>query len=235
MNNKILLALVVVAALVIVGAVSLSVTGLAVSQCRDGIDNDKDTKIDYPADTGCSSRYDTSERGTIKCDNGLDDDGDTKIDYPNDPGCSSPSDTNERGTIKCDNGINDDNDGLVDYPADPGCTSPSDTSELGTVQCDDNIDNDKDTKIDYPADTLCASAKDNDEADSSCADTDGGYVPFVQGTVSGSFNGQPFSNTDSCITPTLLKELYCSGPLATNMTYNCVGNSTTQCLDGACA
>lgn len=30
-------------------------------QCSDGIDNDGDGKVDYPADTGCSSRSDTTE------------------------------------------------------------------------------------------------------------------------------------------------------------------------------
>ncbi len=30
-------------------------------QCRDGIDNDKDGRTDYPADPGCSSKYDNSE------------------------------------------------------------------------------------------------------------------------------------------------------------------------------
>src|SRR6476659_8054425 len=30
-------------------------------QCRDGIDNDQDGRIDYPADKGCSSRNDNSE------------------------------------------------------------------------------------------------------------------------------------------------------------------------------
>src|SRR5262245_61135104 len=30
-------------------------------QCRDGIDNDGDGRIDYPADRGCGSRNDNSE------------------------------------------------------------------------------------------------------------------------------------------------------------------------------
>ncbi|HEX2054122.1 MAG TPA: hypothetical protein VHJ78_10410, partial [Actinomycetota bacterium] len=32
-----------------------------VRQCSDGVDNDRDRRTDYPADTGCSSRSDNSE------------------------------------------------------------------------------------------------------------------------------------------------------------------------------
>ncbi len=177
---------------------------------------------------------DTAARALQQCRDGIDNDQDTKTDYPADPGCSSRNDNSELGTLQCDNGVNDDNDGLIDYPDDPGCTSPSDNNELGTVQCDDNIDNDADGAKDYPADTLCSSASDNNEADPSCSDTDGGVAPLVQGTASGSYNGQPFSNTDSCQTSTLLKEFYCAGALVSNLTQNCAGNQTTQCLNGAC-
>jgi len=34
-----------------------------VPQCRDGIDNDHDHKIDYPADKGCTSPDDPYELG----------------------------------------------------------------------------------------------------------------------------------------------------------------------------
>ena len=41
------------------------------TDCNDGLDNDYDTKIDYPADTGCSSASDTTETpGTPKPDTG---------------------------------------------------------------------------------------------------------------------------------------------------------------------
>ncbi|HQS59388.1 MAG TPA: S8 family serine peptidase [Gallionellaceae bacterium] len=40
---------------------STHVVTVSVPQCSDGIDNDGDGKIDYPADPGCSSASDTSE------------------------------------------------------------------------------------------------------------------------------------------------------------------------------
>lgn len=203
-------------------------------QCRDGIDNDGDTFADYPYDPGCKSRTDNSELGTTKCDNGVNDDRDGLVDYPDDPGCSSPSDNSELGAFQCDNGLNDDNDGLVDYPADPGCTSPTDSTELGTVQCDDNADNDFDGFRDYPADSGCSSALDNSEGTNSCTDTDGRFNPNVQGTASGIKNGQPFRNTDFCLSSITLLEFYCAGTTPANSTYNCAGNVATQCINGAC-
>ena len=148
-------------------------------------------------------------RSAAQCRDGLDNDGDTYIDYPADPGCASKNDNNELGTVQCDNGVSDDFDGLIDYP-------------------------DSDTYTDYPADTLCSSATDNDEADASCSDTDGGFVTGTQGTASGSFNGNPFSNTDACESSTLLREYYCSSNQRANQQYNCAGNVTAQCVNGAC-
>ncbi len=46
------------------------------TDCNDGLDNDYDKKIDYPADTGCSSASDTTETaGTPKPDSGVPDKG----------------------------------------------------------------------------------------------------------------------------------------------------------------
>jgi hypothetical protein len=63
------------------------------AQCNDGIDNDGDTRIDFPADNGCESAEDTSEERS-QCSDGLDNDGDTKIDL-DDTLCSSGSDDSE--------------------------------------------------------------------------------------------------------------------------------------------
>lgn len=67
------------------------------AQCNDTLDNDADTKIDFPSDLGCSSAADTSESPdpAVQCNDTVDNDGDTKIDYPTDPGCSSAADTTE--------------------------------------------------------------------------------------------------------------------------------------------
>src|SRR4030067_213116 len=45
--------------------------------CLDGLDNDGDGLTDYPADPGCTDRYDASERDlSLPCDDGVDNDGD---------------------------------------------------------------------------------------------------------------------------------------------------------------
>ena len=69
--------------------------------CSNGLDDDGDGKIDYPADPGCTGATDTDEADppppppTYACSNGLDDDGDGKVDYPADPGCTSSTDNDE--------------------------------------------------------------------------------------------------------------------------------------------
>jgi hypothetical protein len=131
-------------------------------QCSDGVDNDGDGKIDYPADGGCASAGDTSEIGSAQCSDGVDNDGDGKVDFPADGGCTSATDNNELNR-QCSDGIDNDGDGKVDYPADGGCTSATDNNEIDP-QCVDGIDNDGDGQVDYPADGGCTSAVDNNES-----------------------------------------------------------------------
>ena len=226
--------LVVLAAVFVIGILigTLVIAGpRAPAQCQDGLDNDGDTRIDYPNDPGCTSKRDNNERGTAQCDDGIDNDADTRTDYPNDPGCSSPSDTSESGTAQCDDGVdNVDADTLRDYPNDAGCVSLTDSSEIDG-QCDDTYENDGDGFIDYPGDPECNNFGD---LEYDCTDTDGGQVYGTQGTVSGSFGGVPFSDTDFCMDATTLKEFYCFYKSAST-TVNCAGNSTaTQCVNGAC-
>ena len=99
-------------------------------QCNDGTDNDGDGLSDFPADPGCTSSTDPSEKEAgLACDNGLDDDGTGTIDFPADPGCTSPADTSETGVTQCDDDIDNDVDGFTDFPADPQCTNESDNDE----------------------------------------------------------------------------------------------------------
>jgi hypothetical protein len=63
--------------------------------CNDGLDNDADGAIDYPADSGCFSSSDSNERGAAACDDGSDNDADGKVDYPADPGCTGVVDNSE--------------------------------------------------------------------------------------------------------------------------------------------
>ncbi|HRZ85604.1 MAG TPA: hypothetical protein P5277_02380, partial [Candidatus Paceibacterota bacterium] len=104
--------------------------------CSDGIDNDHDGFIDYPADSGCISMLDNDETNVIPvsyhCSDGIDNDGDSLVDYPNDPGCTSSNDNDESNVPLfplCSDGIDNDHDGFIDYPADSGCISMLDNSE----------------------------------------------------------------------------------------------------------
>ena len=132
--------------------------------CSDGIDNDSDGLIDYPADSGCESTSDQDESNQFQCSDGLDNDSDGLIDYPTDTGCVNSSDDNESDPPECSDEIDNDGDCLIDYPAEPGCSSASDNDETDQItQCSDGLDNDSNGFIDYPADPGCSSASDNSE------------------------------------------------------------------------
>jgi hypothetical protein len=64
--------------------------------CDDGLDEDGDGLVDYPADPGCASAFDFDEQSdALVCDNGIDDDMDGFIDFPEDDGCDDSLDTDE--------------------------------------------------------------------------------------------------------------------------------------------
>jgi endoglucanase len=69
------------------------------SVCSDGLDNDGDGLIDYPADPGCLSVLDADETNAVTvvaaCADKIDNDNDGFIDYPMDIGCSSATDNDE--------------------------------------------------------------------------------------------------------------------------------------------
>jgi hypothetical protein len=138
-----------------------------VPQCNDGVDNDGDGAVDYPAEAACSSADDNDE-GDIKtaCQDGVDNDKDGAADYPNDFSCSSTQDLDEGNPkSQCQNGIDDDKDGVTDS-FDPGCANNQDNNEGDkTTACQDKADNDGDGATDYPADVGCRSATDNNEGD----------------------------------------------------------------------
>ena len=73
--------------------------GSTAPACSDGLDNDGDQRVDYPADPGCASPDDHDERDPMPppaaCKDGLDNDGDGFIDYPADKGCRSAGDNDE--------------------------------------------------------------------------------------------------------------------------------------------
>ena len=151
-------------------ALALSSAGSAqaiprLPQCSNNIDDDGDTRIDFPADPGCNGRNDASETDAAvprACFNGTSTndiaDGDALVDYPNDPGCSSANDNSEDNPVRlpgCADGGDGDGDGKVDYPDDRGCIAASDPTE-GDLACSDGADDDGDGRIDFPLDWGCA-------------------------------------------------------------------------------
>ena len=77
---------------------NVTTTVTCLPQCNDGIDNDNDGAIDYPADFGCSDANDDDESNPLaECQDGIDNDSNGFTDYPNDPGCASEQDDDESG------------------------------------------------------------------------------------------------------------------------------------------
>lgn len=74
----------------------------APKQCRDGIDNDGDGAVDYPADFSCSSAQDNDETNPkAQCQDGIDNDGDGHTDYLGDSKCVNRQDNNESPKDSC--------------------------------------------------------------------------------------------------------------------------------------
>jgi hypothetical protein len=94
--------------------------------CADGLDNDGDALVDFPADPGCPSAGEDGENPA--CDDGLDNDGDTLVDGA-DPQCASPAGTSEApGPV----------DHYLCYQTRPSQGSPSFTPQV--VPLDDAFD-----------------------------------------------------------------------------------------------
>ncbi len=83
-------------------ALGATVTTCEKPECDDGVDDDGDSKPDYPTDPGCTSKTDNSEAD----------------DCPNGPMCP-----------ECSDGDDNDNDQKTDYPMDTTCLAAGDSSE----------------------------------------------------------------------------------------------------------
>ncbi len=131
----------------LVSELSLPCTIVTTKQCSDGLDNDGDGAIDFPADPGCTSPTDNSEvdAAVPQCGDGIDNNGAGGTDWPADPSCSSATDATEDGVVappvsyrQCQDGIDNDGDGLIDFAghagalADDDCHSLFDDDESGT-------------------------------------------------------------------------------------------------------
>ena len=132
-------------------------------QCNDGVDNDKDKKIDWPNDPCCVSAWDNVEAGGItECSDCIDNDGDGKADAA-DPDCTGYLDNSEANLGTSISGDNKNchqdcffdgdsgsgNDGcewdlhcdplepsqhIISPPAQTNCL-PYDSTMLGTASC----------------------------------------------------------------------------------------------------
>lgn len=145
-------------------------------ECFDGIDNDGDGLIDYPADPQCADITDTDEWHPSQCVDGVDNDGDGLVDA-SDPNCKVfagfyPLSFDNSEAPECRDNFDNDYDGLIDYPDDTSCTDENDDDEWYLMQCRDGIDNDADGKWDYynwphpnnsEYDRSCLYASDNNE------------------------------------------------------------------------
>jgi hypothetical protein len=176
---------------------SNSCTVVTVKQCSDGIDNDGDGFIDFPADIGCTSPGDNSETNPVfaQCQDGVDNDGDLLRDYPLDPQCTNPSDNSENGGLfQCNDGLDNDGDTQIDL-ADADCGGSSNGREVTLMACQDGLDNDGDGLRDYPADLGCHSLFDDDEFDTGSSTLDTKARLLLALDSSGSMNMNTCADT----------------------------------------
>ena len=142
------------------------------TQCNDGLDNDRDGRVDFPDDPDCADGGDDDEAppmAVAQCADGLDNDEDGELDLA-DSDCNSAVDVSEAGlnpATVCSNRTDDDGDGLIDFPFDPGCFTAGHTSEgnpLTLPQCANQADDDGNGLADFPNDPGCMGAGDQSEA-----------------------------------------------------------------------
>ena len=166
-------------------------------ECSDGVDNDGDGQIDFPADQGCTSATDDSEAG-----------GGGGAGDP-DRGGEGGAGGSGAGDRQCSDGRDNDGDGRIDS-RDPGCHTdgnannpdsfdPNDDSEAGggsgsgAAACSDGLDNDGDGVIDS-RDPGCHtdgnannpdSYDPNDDSESDAQSLRSGSLPFTGTDVIG--------------------------------------------------
>jgi hypothetical protein len=121
---------------------------------------------------------------------------------------------------ECNDGLDNDGDGAIDL-ADAGCEGKGDNDE---TNCGDGVCEGGEDVGSCPAD--CGP---------SCSDTDGGFAPYVQGTVT--YSGEPIELTDFCNGPyngtANLVEYYCDEGGPNYGMHDCYVNGS-MCVDGAC-
>lgn len=162
-------------------------------------------------------------RAVAACRDSIDNDGDSYTDWPSDPGCVNKNDNNELNpNVQCDDGVDNDGDGQVDYPNDGGCSSPTDNDE---TNCGDSV---------CEGGEVCDVCVADCGVCNTCTDTDRGFVPAIQGTVSGYQGGSPYSYTDACLSSANLTEWSCNYYNQPRFDYVDCGWYNGNCVEGAC-
>jgi len=246
MRSALIALLVAVVALAGVGAWTVTNAQTPLAACSDGIDNEGDGLVDFPADLGCTDAADLDEVDPPACSDGRDNDGDGLSDFPADFGCLNTLDTNEVNPPACSDGRDNDGDGRIDFPNDLGCVSTTDNNEVNpppAPACRDGRDNDGDGLIDFPNDPGCGSYDDPDEADgyrctsncqcaaSSVEDPDSS-TGLLSCTMSGGYSLCP-ANQQTCSLNTYSRINPVSGEPETVQGYQCPSGTGNRCvLDG---
>lgn len=175
------------------GSYSAPVFGFAA--CSDGIDNDADGLVDFPADPQCGNAQSTSENPA--CSDGIDNDMDGQTDFPADTSCATAFQESE--VTECSDGVDQDGDMLIDFPADDGCRSRADVSESFPFnECSDGIDNNNDGRIDFPNDPTCNFPGDQTEGTVRCSN---GFDDDFDGLVDFPADPGCFDATDNSEDP----------------------------------
>ncbi|WP_373501476.1 hypothetical protein [Desulfococcus sp.] len=144
------------------------------TNCSDGIDNDKDGRIDC-ADSDCANASNcVAPKTETNCSDGIDNDGDGKVDCA-DGDCATASNCVVPKTeTNCSDGIDNDKDGNTDC-TDSDCIGATNCKPPSKeTNCSDGIDNDQDGATDC-ADADCGGLKGPggglcEQVEDSCAD-----------------------------------------------------------------
>lgn len=101
-------------------------SGGVTPQCKDGLDNDADGLIDFPADIDCQNANDNSEFSAAGCSAG----NTTTVNNNTTSTVWGQCLPGGGVTPQCRDGLDNDTDGLIDL-ADADCRNPDENSELG--------------------------------------------------------------------------------------------------------
>jgi PKD repeat protein len=211
--------------------------GCDYTQCSDGADNDGDSLVDYPLDSGCTSYADNNESNAVAIN------------------CTVDSDCGASSDVKYCDGLNFRRSIVTPICMNAGTENSYCSYNIGTssvlcshicsdtlgcdyTQCSDNADNDADGLIDYPYDLGCSNYLDNNETNSiiNCTmDSDCG----ISSTTRECHDMHYMSSTTTydCVNPGT-EQSYCtvamgmSHVVCNHICSNESGCDYTQCSDG---